>query len=158
MNLQASVLQLSDIDEVINFEQNKMVEMYPDESDRMIASWSSRARKESFEHYLPLGWSFVVRDRDQSQLHQDGLMTGYFIAQPLLFLDGQTQSLWVEHMQFSNLQSRDFLCELAYRLSREKHLQRVYFPQQQSIQNSVANYGALSWQPQTIIVKTTKSN
>lgn len=158
MNLHASVLQMSDIDEVLNFEQNKMIELYPDESERMIASWSSRARKESFEHYLPLGWSFVVRDRDQKNQHHDGQMLGFFIAQPLLFLDGQTQSLWVEHMQFTNLQVRDFLCELAYRLSREKHLQRVYFPQQQTIQNSVNSFGAQPWQPQTLLVKTTKSN
>lgn len=158
MNLHASVLQISDIDEVLQFEQNKMIEVYPDESDRMIASWSSRACKESFEHYLPLGWSFVVRDRDQKLQQQEGQMLGFFIAQPLLFLDGQTQSLWVEHMQFNNLQVRDFLCDLAYRLSREKHLQRVYFPQQQSIQNSVTTFGAQLWQPQTLVVKTTKSN
>ncbi len=157
MNLHASVLQVSDIDEVLEFEQNKMTEIYPDESERMIASWSSRASKESFSHYLPLGWSFVVRDRDHKELHQEGQMLGFFIAQPLLFLDGQTQSLWVEHMQFSNLQIRDFLCELAYRLSREKHLQRVYFPQHQTIQNSVTAFGAQPWQPQTLLVKTTKS-
>lgn len=157
MSLYLRVLQASEIDEVLDFESKKLKEQYPDEMDRTLASWHSRARKESLQHYLPMGWSFVARDKNQpSSWSSEGTMVGYFLAQPLLFFDGQTQSLWVEHVQYSALQARDELCDLAYRLSREKHFQRVFFPQSQSIFNSVKSFKAEDWDPQVLLVKTTK--
>jgi len=157
MSLYLRILQASEIDEVLDFEMKKMVEQYPDEMERTIKSWHSRARKEALVHYLPMGWSFVARDRSQpSPWSDEGLMVGYFIAQPLLFLDGQTQSLWVEHIQYSALQARDELCDLAYRLSREKHFQRVFFPQSQNISNAIKSLKAEAWDSQVLLVKTTK--
>jgi hypothetical protein len=74
-----------------------------------------------------------------------------------LFFDGQAQSLWVEHLQHSTLQARDELCELAYRLSREKHFQRVFLPQHQSIQNAVRAFKPTEWDPEVMMIKTTKA-
>lgn len=157
MSLYLRILEASEIDEILDFESRKLKEQFPDETERTMASWHSRARKESLEHYLPMGWSFVARDTTQaSSFSKEGALVGYFIAQPLLFLDGQTQSLWMEHIQYSSLQARDELCDLAYRLSREKHFQRVYFPQSQSIFNSVKTLKAEDWDPQVLVIKTTK--
>jgi hypothetical protein len=157
MSLYARVILTADLPEILEFENKKMQEAHPDEMERMIASWSSKHRPEAFNHYVPMGWSFLVRDTETPSAHSsEGTLMGYFIAQPLLFLDGQTQSLWVEHVQYASLQARDELCELAYKLSREKHFQRVYFPNENGVPNSVKSFKPETWQPGTLSVKTTK--
>lgn len=148
MSLDLKVIQASDLDEIIDYETKKTVDAIPDENDRRFHMWSSRWRRESLEHYLPMGWSFLARDGET--------LVGYFLAQPLLFFDGQTQSLWMEHIQFNSLHVRDALCELAYKLSREKHFQRVYFPQVTTVQNAIKPYSPVDWQPVVSLVKTTK--
>jgi hypothetical protein len=150
MNLYCNVVLPEDLQDILDLENKKLIENYPDESERMIAGWNSKFRIEALNHYIPLGWSFLARDSETKSL------MGYFIAQPLLFLDGQTQSLWVEHVQYASLQARDELCELAYKIGREKHLQRVYFPQENGISNSVKGFKPEVWQPGTFAVKTTK--
>ena len=148
--LDCRVILVDDLQDILDLENKKLQDMYPDESDRMIAGWNSKFRVEALNHYIPLGWSFLARDTETQQL------VGYFIAQPLLFLDGQTQSLWVEHVQYASLQARDELCELAYKLGREKHLQRVYFPNDNGVPNSVKSFKCEAWAPGTLSVKTTK--
>lgn len=158
MALFCRILQLQDLEELLDFENKKLAEQIPDEMERTFASWNARWRKESLEHYLKLGWSFLVREQDkQSEFSDEGLLVGYFLAQPLLFLDGQTQSLWVEHVQYASLQARDELCELAYKLSREKHLQKVFFPNASGIANSISAFKAEPWNPGVMSVKTTKA-
>lgn len=149
MSLTLQILQLSELDELSNFESDKLKLEMPDEVERNFASWQARWRKESLEHYLPLGWSFIAR--------HDGKIVGYFIAQALLFLDGQTQSLWVEHMQFVDQTTCDALVELAYRLSREKHLQKVYLPDQVSIQKSAQMFKSEPWSPAMVQLRTTRT-
>jgi hypothetical protein len=158
MGLFCRVIQIQDLQEILDFENKKLIELIPDEMERTLHSWNVRWRKESLEHYLALGWSFLVRDQDKSSGHSDeGLLVGYFIAQPLLFLDGQTQSLWVEHLQYSSLQARDELCDLAYKLSREKHFQKVFFPSESGINNSISALKAEVWNPAVMHIKTTKA-
>lgn len=152
MALSFRVIQLEDIPELVDYEQRKLIDVIPDENDREIHSWNARWRKESLENYLPLGWSFLVRDEDQ-----ENTLVGYFLAQPLLFFDGKTQSLWVEHISHSSLQARDQLCDLAYRMSREKNFQRVFFPNNTGIANSVAALKAEPWQGSILCVKTSKA-
>ena len=157
MSLYTRVIQGSDFDEIVAFEKSKLQELVADEMEREMKSWSARWRKESLDHYIPIGWSFLVRDPSQSSsFSSEGLMVGYFIAQPLLFFDGQTQTLWMEHIQFSTLQARDELCELAYKLSREKHFQKVLFPESQSVLNAIKNFKAQTWDPQVQSIHTTK--
>ncbi len=157
MSLYLRVIQTADLEEIIQFEQVKLRETVSDEFEREMKSWNSRWRQESLNHYLPMGWSFLARDRNlPSSFSKEGLLVGYFIAQPLLFFDGHTQSLWVEHMQYNTLQARDELCELAYKLSREKHFQKVFFPESQSVLNAVKTFKAQNWDPQVLSISTTK--
>lgn len=150
MSLYCKVILADDLQEILDLENKKLQESHPDEMERMIAGWNSKFRVEALNHYIALGWSFLARD---SETHK---LMGYFIAQPLLFLDAQTQSLWVEHVQHCSLQARDELCELAYKLGREKHLQRVYFPQANGVPNSISSFKPETWAPGVISVKTTK--
>lgn len=158
MVLFSRILQSADLEEIQDFEQRKLAETVSDENERTLQSWHARWRRESLEHYLPMGWSFITRDPDiQSPWSKEGLLMGYFIAQPMVFLDGQTQSLWVEHVAYSSLKARDELCELAYKLCREKHFQRVYFPNAGGLQNSLAALKAELWHPQVLSVRTSKA-
>lgn len=145
------------LEEILAYENGKLRETYPNEIEQSMARWGSRWRQESLEHYLKTGWSFILRDREiSSSFSKEGALIGYFIAQPLLFLDGQTQSLWIEYISFANLSARDKLCEFAYKLSREKHFQKVYFPSQNNVLNSVSSYKAVPWTPEVVQVHTTK--
>lgn len=157
MNLTSRVIQIQDLDEIFNFESRKLSEVISDENERMFHIWSSRWRRESLQHYLPMGWCFLIRSPDiESSESDEGLLMGYMLAQPFLFLEGQTQCLWVEHISYSSLKARDELCELAYKLSRDKHFQRVLFPNNSGIMNSVAGLKPEIWQPSVISIKTTK--
>lgn len=157
MGSDCRVIQPSDLQELLEYEQRKLMETVSDENERTMQAWHAPWRREALEHYLPLGWSFLSRDRDLSNpASPDGALTGYFIAQPFLFMGGQTQSLWVEHLAYSSLKARDELCELAYKLAREKHFQKVFFPNVSGIANSVAAFKAESWQAPVLSVKTTK--
>lgn len=157
MSLYLRIIQASEMDEILEYENRKLSEVIADEMERTMASWNTKWRKESLEHYLPMGWSFMARDSSlPSSFSNEGLLVGYFIAQPLLFFEGQTQSLWVEHIQYSTLQARDELADLAYKLSREKHFQKVFFPESQSLLSAVRGMKAESWDPQVLSVKTTK--
>ena len=159
MSLFTRVIQKLDLDEIFHFEKAKLQETIADEADREIKSWNARWRKESLEFYFPIGWSFLARDPSQPSTYSpEGLLVGYFLAQPLLFFDGQTQTLWVEHIQFSTLQARDELCELAYKLSREKHFQKVLFPESQTVLNAIKNFKSQSWGPQVLSIQTTKAS
>lgn len=148
---------IDNLQELLDYENSKLKELYPSEIDQSLARWNSRWRAESLEHYLKSGWSFIVRDREIPSPHSElGAIVGYFLGQALLFLDGQTQSLWIEHISYSNLAVRDSLCEFACRLSREKHFQKVYFPKQTSVLNSLGAFKAATWTPEVVQVLTTK--
>jgi len=153
MSLFLHVLQPTEIDEILAFESRKMAEKVTDEMERQIQSWNARWRKESLQHYVPLGWSFCARESSSPE----SPLVGYFIAQALLFLDGQTQTLWVEHLQFSSLQIRDALVELAVKLGREKHLQKIYFPNEPTIANALQPYKSEPWSASVLQVRTTKT-
>ena len=148
MSLELRIIQLSDVEKLLSFEEKKLNELVSDETQKRFQAWNSRWRKESLEHYASLGWSFLAE--------VEGELVGYFLAQPLLFFDNQTQSLWVEYIQFSSLQVRDELCNLAYRLAREKHFQRTYFPQISSVANAVKTLAAEDWKPEVLFTKTTR--
>jgi hypothetical protein len=157
MSLVSRILQIQDIESLLSYENKKLMDTVPDEEERLFASWNSRWRKEALEHYLGLGWSFVSHDTDlKSSSAPEGQLVGYFLAQPLVFFEAQTQSLWVEHLSYSTLTARDELCSLAYKLSREKHFQRVLFPNNSSVMNSIAGFKPEAWSPSVAMVKTTR--
>jgi hypothetical protein len=149
MSLSLRVAVIADLDRIYSFESSRLQDQMGDEMERSIFSWNARWRKESLEHYLPMGWSFIADDEQEN-------LAGYFIAQPLLFFDGNTQSLWLEHISASSPAAMEQLCEVAYKIGREKHLQKVFFPNHEMVANIVKNWQGVSWNPETIQVKTTK--
>lgn len=148
MSLQMLVAQTTEMDEISDYEQKRLKENFPDENDRIFQSWQAPYRKESLQHYLSTGWCYLAR--------KENLLMGYFLAQPLLFFDGQTQSLWIEHVQYSSLQARDELCQLAYKIAQEKRFQRIYFPNSKVILNAISSFKPEEWGGQTLMIKTTK--
>lgn len=148
MELISQILQEQDLVEILDLEKQNLTAQYPDETERMMALWSSKTREEALRQYLSFGWSFVVRNKSNSSL------AGYFIAQPLLFFNGHTQSLWVEHLSATSVEARQELIMIAYKLGREKNLQRVYFPKE--LEADLSQYRGEPWDPQMIMVRTTK--
>lgn len=118
------VMTAEDIDDVLAFEMNKL----PGEGlEKEMQAWHALWRREALEHYAPLGWSFVMRDKGQVQ--------GYVLAQPLLFFKGWTQSLWIEHIGSNTEALATFLFDIIYRWGRDKHFQKVYFHESLSFVN-----------------------
>jgi hypothetical protein len=150
-SLYLQVLEVSQIDEILEFEKKKLEESIADEMDRQLHSWNARWRRESLEHYIPMGWSFVAREENKAPL------LGYLLAQPLIFFDGQTQTLWIEHLQFQDVGVRDALCEVAVKLAREKHLQKVLFNNEVSLREGLATFKPETWAPNVLQIRTTKT-
>lgn len=151
MGLAHQVLAAGDIEEVFDFAQRRLAERIPDENDRMFASWEAGWRREALEHYLKLGWSFISRDETTKATR------GFFLGQPFLFYRGQTQTLWVEHIEAADEETARMLIEIAVKVGREKHIQRVLF-------NDYPKWKSFLevWKPESLesgsiaVVKTTK--
>jgi len=124
------IAQAEDLENIYNYAENKLKIEISDDMERMMAIWESRFRKEALAHYLQLGWSFLAEISDFSTGEKiQNKICGFFLGQPLLFFQGQTQTLWVEHILADNLKIKSELAEIAYRLSRDKHFQQVLFPE-----------------------------
>lgn len=119
------VLQIQDIGQITQFEREHLRQCIADEVEQELASWHASWRQESLEYYLPLGWSFGIWQNSQ--------LVGYFLAQPLLFSRGLTQTLWVERLVAKDEEGVIFLIDHAYRMSREKHFQQVLFLQHEDM-------------------------
>lgn len=119
MSLVFQTLGLSDIDVVYAYAEQRLAREIPDEIERRFRSWEVAWRREALEHYLKLGWSFIVR--------KDGAAVGFFLAQPFLFFRGQTQTVWVEHVEADDVSISEALIEVAVKVAREKNFQRALF-------------------------------
>ena len=115
------VLRPRDIDSILNFEKDILINLVDDDVERELSSWQAPWRLEALEHYLPMGWSFAAWEGEEG----DSALLGYFLAQPLLFFKGMTQSLWLEHLQARTPELKHELLEVAYKLCREKHFQNL---------------------------------
>lgn len=109
-------MTVNDIDDILFFELNRLS---GEGIEKEMQAWHALWRREALEHYAPLGWSFVMREA--------GKLKGYVLAQPILFLNGWTQTLWVEHIGAENEDLATYLFEIVYRWARDKHFQKVYF-------------------------------
>lgn len=110
------ILTIENLTEILDFEKARL----PGEGiEKEMLAWHAPWRQEALEHYLPKGWSFVKR--------VDGQIIGYVLCQPLLFFQGWTQSLWIEHVAATNPEIGTEMLEMAYRWARDKHLQKVFF-------------------------------
>lgn len=122
-DIEWKVLGSRDVDEILLWERERLRESPMEESGKLMAEWTAHWRRESLEHYLPLGWSMAAR-RPNGEL--TGL-AGYFLAQPFLFFQGHTQILWIERLAAEEPAIQRELIDIAYRMSREKHLQAILF-------------------------------
>lgn len=148
-NITYRIAQLEDVEKVFNYEYKKNFSIDSNEIENQIAVWNSFYRKESLEHYFKSGWSFVALDTDQN-------IVGFFMGQALLFLDKQTQSLWIEYISADNSEVYTELVDIAYRLSRDKHLQRVLFSDSVQQQNLTKKFPFTNWDRTVSFLKTTK--
>jgi hypothetical protein len=144
--LQFQVLAPQDIDEVYAYSEKRLRIEVPDDTERTFRSWAAKWRKEALEHYLKLGWSFIARDNSQA--------VGFFLGQPLLFFRGQTQTVWIEHIEARDDQVRASLIEIAVKVAREKHMQRVLFAEPDTLLNQ--SFGGREISDVITEVKTTK--
>ncbi len=141
----------AELEEILLFGEARLAAIEADVTARMFKSWHAPWRKESLEHYLKLGWSFVVRDK------QSGELLGFFLGQALLFMRGHTQTLWIEALDAKTIEARQGLADVAIRLSREKHLQRVLFAETANIQDAIKSFPHALMQGSITEVATTKS-
>ena len=119
LNLEFQVLSPNDLDEVYAFAESRFAQTAGDENERKFALWTVKWRREALEHYLKIGWSFIAR--------RNGVAAGFFLAQPFMFFRGQTQTVWVEHIEAVDESALEALAEVAVKVTREKHMQRVLF-------------------------------
>lgn len=130
MSVHFLTLGLDDKSAIQDLESTFLADMDP--MERELLTWSARFRPEALEFYLPLGWSFGGFDGDKK-------LVGYFLAQPLLFFGGLTQTLWVEHLAYKTTETGQALLDLVTRLSKEKHLQRVLLAENFGLQLSAGH-------------------
>lgn len=118
LDLSARVLDISEFNEILNYENLRLQQS--GRGDDITASWNAPWRQEALEHYLPKGWCFALRNND-------GQLKAYFLAQPLIFFRGMTQTLWVEYMAYENQNELLALVDLGRRYAKDKHFQKVIF-------------------------------
>lgn len=109
------VLSLNELDIVHGWSRERS------NPDDPFEGWTAPWRTESLQHYLKLGWSMFKRNPDSGEL------LGYVLAQPILFMRTQTQSVWIEYVDALTPAIKTDLVETIIRVSREKHMQRVLF-------------------------------
>lgn len=143
------IAQLDDVENVFNYESKKHHNPELDEIENQIIIWNSFFRKEALEHYFKTGWSFLAVDSAQN-------IVGFFMGQALLFLDKQTQSLWVEYVSASTPEIYTELVDIAYRLSREKHFQKVLYSDVVQKSNLTKELPFKQWERNVSYLKTTK--
>lgn len=143
------IAQVDDVESVFDYEYKKNFENSTDEIENQIVVWNSFFRKESLEHYFKTGWSFLAVDSQQN-------IVGFFMGQALLFMDKQTQSLWIEYVSASDPQIYTELIDIAYRLSKEKHFQKVLFSDVVQGQTLTKSFPFTQWERSVSYLKTTK--
>lgn len=150
MSFEFKIIQLEDVEALLQFEEALIEKRIPDVEARMFHLWTSKARKESLEFYSKLGWSFKALHPQSQEL------MGFILAQPLLFVGGHTQTLWVEYVSVKIPEVRDMLIDIIYKLSREKHLQGVCFPNDLEVQSSIKVYKPELWSECPSFVSTVR--
>tara|TARA_B100001248_G_scaffold262716_1_gene261410 strand:+ start:6188 stop:6619 length:432 start_codon:yes stop_codon:yes gene_type:complete len=141
--MKVKVLTPEDKDSILKLERSHLPEDEPS-----FLEWHASWREESLDHYLDKGWSYAV-------LNDSGI-SSYFLAQPILFLHGHMQSLWLEHLYFQSPEERDYLLDVAYRTAREKHLQKLLFSQQLVESHQLESHPLIKEQTNFYSTNTTK--
>lgn len=143
--IQYRVATLNDVDRAFAFSEERFDRNLP-EMERMMAMWKVRWRKEAISHYFNTGWSFIAE--------LNGKFVGYFMAQPFIHFRGQTQTVWVEHLESEDTVAHSGLIEIAIKVAREKHMQRVLFSN--DLENALKVWNPTQIEEKVLEVKTTK--
>lgn len=145
------ILQIQDAAAIEQFEKNRLAQSSMDPFEAEMLSWNSRWRKESLEHYLPTGWCFGIwSDETRTKLK------GYFLAQPLMFFDGLTQTFWIEHLVGETEKEIQDLILVATKLAREKHFQKAIFRDDEFLHDSLVLFKAQPLQSGLVEILTSK--
>ena len=115
------ILRFEDGEAILAFERERLDQTLDDPMERELASWSAPWRQEALNHYLATGWSLGAFAGDR--------LVGYLLAQPLLFFNGLTQTLWVERLAAVEAAVGHALAEASWRWAKDKHLQKMIFGQ-----------------------------
>jgi hypothetical protein len=143
------IAQLEDVEKVHQFEIKKNFGAEAESIENKIIVWDSNYRLEALQHYFNLGWSFIAEDSQQN-------IVGFFMGQTVLFFDKQTQTLWIEYVSAIDNQIKTELIDIAYRLAREKHFQRVLLSTELQTQNLTKEFPFQNWERRASFLKTTK--
>jgi hypothetical protein len=111
------VLGPADFSKVKAFADRRLKLKIPDDIERQFASWKAATRDESLTHYLQLHWCFGAFKAAE--------LCGYYLAQPVLFFRGMTQTLWIEELDAESSEVGHELAKLAFGVAREKNFQRA---------------------------------
>lgn len=111
------VLRVEDKPDILTYESARS--NTNDNPLAFVDTWSAPWREESLDHYLELGWCMGY--------FEDHKLESYILVQPILFFRGLTQSLWIETIRANSESIFATLLEAVIRVSKEKHLQQVFF-------------------------------
>lgn len=151
MNFEIKVLQPENADLILGFENELLQGEISDPMEQEFARWHAKWRPEALEHYLSLGWSFGLWTDENPKS-----FVGYFLAQPFLFFRGMTQTLWIEHIAYRDATSAQQLVELAYRMARDKRLQKVVFHTDQDLTPALGIFSGQKIQEGLFEIKAAK--
>ena len=132
MSLDLRILMPSDKEVLMVFARAQLAARVTDPMELEMLSWCARWRPEALDYYLPQGWCFGAFS---------GLeIRGFLIAQPLLFYRGLTQTLWIEHGEFTAAAVAHQLLECVYRWARDKHFQCVLGESSAILQEAIRDW------------------
>lgn len=144
-------LRIEDAEQILALEREALAAQGLDEIHAQMQEWKSLWREESLKHYIPKGWSFGVFDQDSGKLQS------YFIAKVIPFFRSYTQVLWIEHINANSIEQSEALFEVAYRYSREKHLQQMFFSNCSWIDFSLSGKSPKKLDEEFYYLKTTRN-
>jgi len=154
MGLSFRVAMPTDLEKVLEFARRRNDQRFSDPNQRRFAEWGAKWRTESLQHYLATGWCFLASRGAANKPESE--LAGFYLAQPFLFFRSQTQTLWVEELLGSDTDVCCALAEVAVRVAREKHMQRVLFSESFQINEFLLSLKGQTFQDQIIEVMTTK--
>lgn len=139
------IMTLENLEETLQFEMDRLPGS--DGIEKEMLSWHAKWRREALNHYLPQGWSFIKKN--------NGKISGYVLCQPILFFQGWTQTLWIEHVAAIDQKNGLEMLEIAYRWAKDKHLQKVFFKQELDFAEQI-DFGTKNREGVLISMNTTK--
>lgn len=145
MSIDVRILLPTDREAILAFEKARLADGPGDEMERELRAWTARWRGEALDHYLGMGWSFGIFNRDRIE--------AYFLAQPFLFYRGLTQTLWVEHLTPGTPEQAHALLDTAYRWARDKHLQCVLLEDSAATRFALEQYPKAAGRDETVHIE-----